>query len=48
MLFERETAGVQIARHDGSNFQKGLVTIRATERIALVITNSTAMVTGSL
>lgn len=47
ILFEREAASVQIARHDGTNFQKGVVTIRATERLALVTTNTTALVAGA-
>ena len=48
VLFDRQEPQVQIARHDGTNFQKGMLTIRATERVALVVTNSTALVTGSL
>ena len=48
ILFEREAATVQIARHDGSNFQKNMLTIRATERLALVVLNAGALVTGTL
>lgn len=48
ILFNREQAQVQIARHDGTNFQKGMLTIKATERLALVVTNPLALVTGAL
>jgi len=48
ILFDREKPQVQIARHDGTNFQTGMLTIKATERVALVVTNPLALVTGSL
>ena len=46
-LFAREAAQVAFARSDSSNFQKNMVTAKATERLALVITNPTAMRYGS-
>jgi HK97 family phage major capsid protein len=48
VLFQRETAEVQISKHDDTNFQKNMLTLRVTERLAWVTTNSTALVTGSL
>lgn len=48
ILFNRQQAAVEIARHDGSNFTKGMLTLRAVERLALVVTNPTALVKGSL
>jgi HK97 family phage major capsid protein len=48
VLFEREQATVEIARHDDTNFQKNMLTLRVSERVAWVTTNSLALVTGSL
>lgn len=48
ILFDRQKPQIEISRHNGNNFEKGMLTIRATERLALVITNPTAMVKGSL
>jgi len=48
ILFDHQEPMVEIARHDGDNFRKGMLTIKATERLALVVTNPLAMVTGSL
>lgn len=48
ILFEREQATVEIAAHDGDNFQRNMLTVRAMERLALVITNPLALVKGSL
>ncbi len=49
-LFVRDAAVVEISRHDSSNFQKNMLTIRCQERLALVPTNAAtgALVTGSL
>ena len=46
-LFAREAAQVAFARSDSSNFQKNMVTAKATERLALVVTNGAAMRYGS-
>lgn len=47
-LFVRDSAAIEIARSDSTNFQSNMVTIRAQERLALVVTNSLALVSGSL
>lgn len=47
-LFVRRGATVEVGRHDASNFQKNMLTLRATERLAWVTTNATALVKGSL
>jgi len=47
-LFEKGGASVEISRHDASNFQKNMLTLLAEERLALVVVNSAALVTGSL
>jgi HK97 family phage major capsid protein len=48
ILFERTPVQVEFARFDSENFQKGMITVKAQQRIALVTCNSLAMVTGTL
>lgn len=48
VLFDREQANIMVARHDGTNFQKNMLTIRAMERIALVVYNAAAFVKASI
>jgi HK97 family phage major capsid protein len=48
ILFDRQQPEILISRHDDDNFQKNMVTVSATQRLALVVTNPTALVTGSL
>lgn len=47
VLFNRQEAAIEIARHDGTNFQENMLTFRALERLALVVSNPMAMVTGT-
>jgi HK97 family phage major capsid protein len=47
-IFERETAEVSIATADDDDFRKNMLAVKAEERLALVITNSAALVKGSL
>ena len=47
-LFVRQGATVELSRMDSTNFRTGMVTIRAQERMAFVLTNPTALVTGAL
>lgn len=46
-LFQREES-ITISNHHADNFKKGMITIKAYERLSLAILNATAMVTGSL
>lgn len=48
ILFDREQPTIEVSRHHGNNFEKNMVTIKANNRLALVVTNPTALVTGSL
>ena len=48
ILFSRQEAVIEIARHDANNFTKNMLTVKATERLALVVTNPLALVKGSL
>lgn len=48
VLFSRQQAAVEISRMDDMNFQKNMLTLRAVERLALVVVNSTALITGSI
>jgi len=45
-IFDREDAHVDISTEDSDNFVRNLVTIRAEERLALVIKNAGAFVKG--
>ena len=47
-LFVRQPVTIEMARHDDTGFQKNMVSIRALTRLALVVTNATALVKGSL
>lgn len=47
-LFDREDALFQVSHHDDTNFQKGMVTLKVDERVSQVVTNSGALITGSL
>jgi len=47
-LFVRQGTLVEMARNDDTGFQKNMVTIKATTRLACVVTNATALVTGSI
>jgi HK97 family phage major capsid protein len=48
IVFDREMPKIEISRHEGTNFSTGMLTVAATQRLALVNTNPLAMVTGSL
>lgn len=48
VLFDREEASISIARHNDSNFTKGMVTLLAESRVSLVVTNPLGLVSGSL
>ena len=48
VLFEESGPEVEISRHHSTNFQENMISLRATQRIALIIANSTALVTASL
>lgn len=48
VLFDREEPQIEISRHHDLNFQRGMLTLSATQRLALVVKNTTALVTGSL
>ncbi len=45
-VFDREDATIEVGTQDGTNFQKRLVTIRATERLALAVTRPESFVYG--
>lgn len=47
-LFDRQQAAVEFSYEDGDNFKRNMVTIRAEERLALCVFNTSAFVTGSL
>ncbi|MCB1688652.1 MAG: phage major capsid protein [Halioglobus sp.] len=48
IIFDREEAMIEVSRHDGNSFTTGMVTVAATQRLALVNTNPLAMVKGAL
>lgn len=48
VIFDREAPYIELARHHDSNFEKGMISFGCFQRLALVITNATALVTGSL
>ena len=48
VLFDRQQPQIEISRHHNTHFEKGMLQALATERLALVVTNSSALVTGSL
>lgn len=48
ILFNRQQAEIEVSRYHDQNFEKNMLQIMASERLALVITNADAMRTGSL
>lgn len=48
VLFDRQEASIEVSEYHDSNFEKGLVTLLATERVGLVVTNPGALIKGSL
>lgn len=46
-IFDREDADVVISSEDSDNFRKNLVTIRAEERLALVVSRPQALIKGT-
>ena len=48
MVYDRQQASVEMSMDDSTNFQKMMVSVRATERIALAVYRTEAFYTGSL
>lgn len=48
MVFDRQEASVEMSMDDSTNFQKMMVSVRATERLALAIFRTEAFYSGSL
>lgn len=48
MIYDRQQASVEASMEDSTNFQKLMVSLRATERLALAIFRTEAFLTGSL
>lgn len=48
VLFDREDAKVEVSHHNASNYEKNMITVKADERVSLVVTNPLALVSGSL
>lgn len=46
-IFDRQEATVEISTEDGDNFRRNLVTVRAEERLALVVKHASAFVKGN-
>ena len=47
VLFDREEASIEVAHHHDVIFQKGMVTLLASSRVSLVVTNPLGLVSGS-
>jgi HK97 family phage major capsid protein len=47
-IFDRQQASVEASRDDSTNFQKLMISLRATERLALAVFRTEAFITGSL
>jgi len=47
-IFDREVPSIQFSKMHNTNFRDGLITILASQRVALVVTNPAALITGSL
>jgi HK97 family phage major capsid protein len=47
-IFDRQQASVEASFEDSTNFQKLMVSLRATERLALAVFRTEAFITGSL
>ena len=48
VLFDREDASIEFSRNNTSNYEKGMITVKADERVSLVVSNPLALVSGSL
>jgi len=47
-IFDREQPSIEFSKMHNTNFRDGMVTILASERTVLVVTNPAALITGSL
>lgn len=48
IIFDRQLPRIEVSRHDGDSFSKGMLTFMASTRMALVNVNPLAAVTGAL
>lgn len=46
-IFDRQTTQIAFGRHDDTNFRENMITVRAVRRLAQVVLNAGAAITGS-